>query len=74
MICGFDFEERYGLLGKGFLHIHHLRPLHTIGEDYIVDYKKGFNPYVPELSHYDTSTSRLRNNDPGTVKRYYIES
>jgi 5-methylcytosine-specific restriction enzyme A len=25
--CGFDFEERYGELGRGFAHVHHLRPL-----------------------------------------------
>lgn len=25
--CGFDFEERYGEVGRGFAHVHHLRPL-----------------------------------------------
>lgn len=25
--CGFDFEERYGELGRGFAHVHHLCPL-----------------------------------------------
>lgn len=25
--CGFDFEERYGPLGRGFAHVHHLRPI-----------------------------------------------
>jgi 5-methylcytosine-specific restriction protein A len=25
--CGFDFEDRYGELGRGFAHVHHLRPL-----------------------------------------------
>lgn len=28
--CGFDFEERYGELGKGFIEVHHIRPLYTI--------------------------------------------
>ena len=26
-ICGFDFEATYGDLGKGFCHIHHIKPL-----------------------------------------------
>lgn len=26
-ICAFDFERRYGELGKGFCEVHHLRPL-----------------------------------------------
>lgn len=25
--CGFDFKKRYGSLGEGFAHVHHLRPL-----------------------------------------------
>lgn len=27
LACGFDFEERYGSIGKGFIEIHHLNPL-----------------------------------------------
>lgn len=26
-VCKFDFEERYGELGRGFIHVHHLKPL-----------------------------------------------
>ena len=26
-VCGFNFEERYGILGKDFCHVHHLKPL-----------------------------------------------
>lgn len=25
MVCGFDFEDHYGSLGKGFIHVHHHR-------------------------------------------------
>jgi hypothetical protein len=28
-ICGFDFAERYGELGQGFIEVHHLVPLST---------------------------------------------
>jgi hypothetical protein len=30
--CGFDFEARYGTLGAGFAHVHHLRPLASLGD------------------------------------------
>ena len=29
--CGFDFEEKYGELGKGFIHVHHNKPLSESG-------------------------------------------
>lgn len=29
-VCGFDFEEHYGELGKGFIHVHHLVPISSI--------------------------------------------
>lgn len=25
--CGFNFEEKYGAIGYGFIHVHHLKPL-----------------------------------------------
>lgn len=30
--CGFDFEEVYGELGEGYIHVHHRVPLHITGE------------------------------------------
>ncbi len=26
-VCGFDFQKKYGAIGEGFIHIHHLEPL-----------------------------------------------
>lgn len=31
--CGFDFEERYGERGKGFIEAHHIKPVHTLTDD-----------------------------------------
>ena len=28
--CGFDFEETYGEVGEGFIHIHHAEPVHEM--------------------------------------------
>ena len=39
-ICGFNFEKVYGELGKGFIHVHHLIPLHQIGRSHNVDLDK----------------------------------
>lgn len=30
-VCGFDFYETYGEIGKNFIHIHHLKPLADLG-------------------------------------------
>lgn len=30
-VCGFDFYETYGEIGKDFIHIHHLKPLADLG-------------------------------------------
>jgi 5-methylcytosine-specific restriction protein A len=34
-ICSFNFEEFYGLQGKGFIEVHHITPISAIGHDYI---------------------------------------
>lgn len=35
--CGFDFEKAYGELGRGFIHVHHLKPLSEIKGKHAVD-------------------------------------
>ena len=32
-ICGFDFYEKYGEIGKGFIECHHKKPLHELEEE-----------------------------------------
>lgn len=46
-VCGLNFEDFYGEIGKGFIHVHHIVPLHEIGETYKVDYKKDLIPVCP---------------------------
>lgn len=40
MICGFDFEKKYGELGKGYIEVHHIRPLSEIDEEVVVNPEK----------------------------------
>lgn len=33
-ICGFNFEETYGEIGKGFLEVHHIKPLASYDDEH----------------------------------------
>jgi len=33
IVCGMNFEEKYGEIGRGFIHVHHVNPLADNGED-----------------------------------------
>ena len=46
-VCGFDFEARYGEIGRGMIHVHHLRPLAEIGAEYRVDPIVDLRPLCP---------------------------
>ena len=35
MVCGFDFEETYGSLGRGYIHVHHNKPVSESGPTYL---------------------------------------
>lgn len=47
VICGFNFEKRYGTIGKGFIHVHHLKPLSEIGKEYEINPQKDLCPLCP---------------------------
>jgi hypothetical protein len=47
IVCKFDFHAVYGDLGKGFIHVHHLKPIHTIGEEYVLDPENDLRPVCP---------------------------
>jgi 5-methylcytosine-specific restriction enzyme A len=31
-VCDFNFADKYGNVGAGFIHVHHLKPLAEAGE------------------------------------------
>ncbi len=59
--CGLSFERRYGARGKGFIHVHHTRPLAGLGKAYRVDPVKDMVPVCPNchamLHRGDTALS-----------------
>lgn len=40
MICGFDYGEKYGELGKGYIEVHHIKPLSELDEEVVIDPEK----------------------------------
>ncbi|MFC7061007.1 HNH endonuclease [Halobacillus seohaensis] len=46
-VCDVNFQDSYGEVGKDFIHVHHIIPLHDIQQDYIVNPKKDLIPVCP---------------------------
>ncbi|EKN3981431.1 HNH endonuclease [Yersinia enterocolitica] len=46
-VCDMNFENFYGAIGSGFIHIHHIKPLHTINAEYKVSPKDDLIPVCP---------------------------
>jgi predicted HNH restriction endonuclease len=46
-ICGFNFQETYGDIGKDFIHVYHLKPLNEINGEYEVDPIEDLRPVCP---------------------------
>lgn len=47
VICTLSFESVYGKIAEGFIHVHHLRPLSEIGEEYKIDPVNDLRPVCP---------------------------
>lgn len=46
-VCNFHFELFYGKLGKGYIHVHHLKPLSEIREKYEINPEVDLRPVCP---------------------------
>ncbi len=46
-VCTLNFGKLYGELGEGFIHVHHLKLISTIGEQYKVDAINDLKPVCP---------------------------
>lgn len=47
VVCGFNFDARYGELGKDFIHVHHLKPLALTDGEYELDPVADLRPVCP---------------------------
>ena len=72
--CGMDFEKVYGEIGRGFIHVHHLVPLSSIGVEYELDPINDLIPVCPNchamLHRHDPPlmVEELRNTIMGNKK------
>lgn len=46
-VCGFNFEKKYGEIGKSFIHVHHLKPLALTDGEYEIDPIDDLRPVCP---------------------------
>jgi 5-methylcytosine-specific restriction protein A len=46
-VCGFDFEETYGPVGRHYIHVHHIVAMSEIGREYEVDPVNDLVPICP---------------------------
>jgi predicted HNH restriction endonuclease len=46
-VCNIEFKKKYGPIGEGYIHVHHITPLSTIGKNYTIDPIKDLIPVCP---------------------------
>lgn len=45
--CRFDFEQIYGAIGQGYIHVHHIIPISLFGEEHTIDPINDLIPVCP---------------------------
>lgn len=46
-VCSIDFEKYYGLIGQGYIHVHHLVPLAEVQQEYEINPIRDLRPICP---------------------------
>lgn len=69
-ICGFNFEMTYGEIFKGKIHVHHIKALYEISEEYEVDPINDMIPVCPNC-HF-VFHSKKPPYSPSEMKSIYI--
>ena len=46
-VCSFDFEKKYGEIGKNYIHVHHIVPISEIGKEYELNPVTDLIPVCP---------------------------
>jgi 5-methylcytosine-specific restriction protein A len=60
-VCSLDFKLTYGQIGEGFIHVHHIVPISSIGETYVLDPIEDLVPVCPNchaMLHRGTDVPR----------------
>lgn len=59
--CGFSFEQKYGAIGRDFIHVHHVVPVSRLGSSYELDPISDLVPLCANchaMAHQGVSTPR----------------
>lgn len=64
LVCGLDFLDKYGTLGRGYIEIHHLNPLSTQKQGYVLSIQ---NDLVPLCSNCHSMAHR--ESPPVTIEK-----
>lgn len=62
VVCGLNFEKRYGKLGRNFIHVHHLQSIAAVGQVTVVDPVTDLRPVCPNchaMLHRKTPPLRI---------------
>ncbi len=71
-ICGFDFYEKYGEIGKDFIEVHHTTPVSEMGEGYKIDIDRDL---IPVCSNCHSMLHRRKPPfRPEDIKKKIVES
>lgn len=46
-VCDFNFEDVFGVIGKEFIHVHHVKPISEIKSEYVIDPINDLIPVCP---------------------------
>jgi hypothetical protein len=46
-VCGIDFGATYGVIGEGFIHVHHVVPISEVGGEYVINPITDLVPVCP---------------------------
>ena len=69
IICGYNFENQFGPVGQGYIHVHHVVPLANVNAEYVVDPIKDLRPVCPNC-HAMLHKSDLSIDDLGAILEY----
>lgn len=47
LVCSLNFNDTYGDIGKGFIHVHHLVPISSVKKEYNLDPIRDLRPVCP---------------------------
>ncbi|MFN3492784.1 MAG: HNH endonuclease [Anaerolineales bacterium] len=64
-VCGFDFGKKFGEIGAGFIHVHHLKPLSEIRKGYKLNPVEDLRPVCPNCH----AMLHQRKPEPYTIER-----